>query len=102
MAEIVYQRKEELFPKFGCAVGDKKTAYVREDLPLRVKDFVVHHELYHLRDKSTGWIWREIKANAYGASHQPIGFLLCVFLSLQPHRLRYYWRRLIGGHASCR
>jgi hypothetical protein len=96
MAEIMYQSKEDLFPKFGYASRDRKTAYVREDLPACVKDFVALHELYHLKDKSTWWIWREIKANAHGALHRPLGFLLCVLMSLQPYRLRYYWDRLTG------
>jgi hypothetical protein len=96
MAEIMYKSKEDLFPKFGYASRDRKTAYVREDLPACVRDFVALHELYHLKDKSTWWIWREIKANAHGALHRPLGFLLCVLMSLQPYRLRYYWDRLTG------
>jgi hypothetical protein len=94
MAEIIYQSKKDLFPKFGCVL--QETAYVREDLPACVRDFVALHELYHLKDKSTWWIWREIKANAHGALHRPLGFLLCVLMSLQPYRLRYYWDRLTG------
>jgi hypothetical protein len=96
MAEIIYQSKEDLLPKFGCALRDKNAAYVREDLPSCVKDFVALHELYHLRDMSTWWIWREIKANAHGALDQPLGFLACMVISLQPYRLRYYWNRLTG------
>ena len=96
MADIVYQKKDDLFPKFGYASLDRKTAYVREDLPVCVRDFVALHELYHLKDRA-GWrIWREIKANAHGALHQPVGFLACIFMSFQPYRLRYYWNRLIG------
>jgi hypothetical protein len=96
MTEIVYQSKEDLFPKFGSASRDKKSACVREDLPTCARDFVALHELYHLRDRSTWWIWREIKANAHGALHRPIGFLVCMVMSLQPYRLKYYWGRLIG------
>lgn len=98
MAEIIYQSKEDLFPMFGYASKDTKTAYVREDLPVCIKEFVVLHELYHLRDKSTWWIWREIKANAHGAFRRPMGFLACVLMSLQPYRLRFYWNRVLGSH----
>ena len=47
-------------------------AYVRNDLPRIVKKFVKEHELYHLKDKSKNWIWREIKANVYGLFKHPI------------------------------
>jgi len=97
MPEIIYQSKEDLYPRFGYASRDRKTAYVREDLPACVKDFVVLHELYHLKDQSRWWIWREIKANAHGAFRRPIGFFACVLLSLQPCRLRYYWNRVLGS-----
>lgn len=79
---------------FGYASDDLKTAYVREDLPAGVREFVVYHETYHLRDTSTWWVWREIKANAYGALHRPVGFLFCLFLSLQLYRVKYYVLRL--------
>lgn len=97
MAEIVYQTKKDLYPKFGCAL--EETAYVREDLPC-VREFVALHELYHLRDKSGWWIWREIKASGHGALHRPIGFMICMLLSLQPYRVKYYWKRLTGRDAS--
>ena len=96
MAEIVYRTKKDLYPKFGCAAVDRQTAYVREDLPAWVKDFVALHELYHLKDRSRWWIWREIKANAHGAFRHPVGFIICVLMSLQPYRLRFYWKKLIG------
>ena len=96
MTEIVYQSKEDLYPKFGWASLGRKTAYVRADLPACVREFVVFHERYHFRDKSKWWIWREIKANAHGALHRPVGFAVCVLLSLQPYRLKYYWERLAG------
>ena len=98
MAEIVYQTKKDLYPKFGCAL--EETAYVREDLPWCVREFVALHELYHLRDKSGWWIWREIKASGHGALHRPTGFAVCMLLSLQPYRVKYYWERLTGRDAS--
>jgi hypothetical protein len=93
---IIYQKKEVLYPRFGRVLSADQLASVREDLPGRMKDFVVFHELYHLKDRSRWWVWREIKANAYGALHEPVGFLVCVLLSLQPYRLKYYMNRLIG------
>jgi len=96
MAQIAYRCKEDLYPKFGCALRDKQIAYVRADLPACVREFVAHHERYHLKDRSTWWIWREIKANGHAALHRPVGFLVCVLLSLQPYRLKYYCERLAG------
>ena len=98
--QVVYQSRKDLFPKFGCALIDRKTACVRADLPACVREFVAFHELYHLRDESGWWIWREIKATGHGALHRPIGFMICMLLSLQPYRVKYYWERLTGSDTS--
>ena len=100
MAEVIYVSKKDLYPRFGYAQPNRQIAYVREDLPNSVRKFVTAHELYHLRDKSKWWVWREIKANIAGALKHPIGFLGCVMMSLAPYRLRYYWKRIIS-EASC-
>jgi hypothetical protein len=94
---VSYTSKEELHPRFGYAVPKTQVAYVRKDLPNCVKKFVREHELYHLRDKARSWFWREIKANALGALKHPLGFTLCLFLSLSPSRLRYYAGRIKPG-----
>jgi len=94
MPHIIYLPKDELYPRFGCAQPSKQIAYVREDLPGCVKKFVTVHELYHLGDKAQLWIWREIKANIAGAIKHPIGFVVCVLMSLAPYRLKYYWQRI--------
>ncbi|MBI9078010.1 MAG: hypothetical protein JEZ02_21615 [Desulfatibacillum sp.] len=95
--KIVYCPGDSIWPAFGMADSTTGTAYISQDLPGPVRKFVLRHELFHLRDKPGHWIWREIKANAAGALHHPVGFFLCLLLSLQPYRLRYYWRRLQKG-----
>jgi hypothetical protein len=94
---VAYASKEELHPRFGYAVLEIQLAYVRRDLPGCVREFVREHELYHLGDKSRWWLWREIRANAAGALKHPLGFALCLFLSLTPSRLRYYAERVRRG-----
>jgi hypothetical protein len=96
MPHIIYLPKDELYPKFGYAQPSKQIAYVREDLPGYVKKFVTVHECYHLADKAQRWVWREIRANIAGAIKHPIGFVVCVLMSLEPYRLKYYWQRIIG------
>jgi len=61
---VRYLSRDELGAEFGHAYGADECV-VREDLSPRVKNFVKHHELYHLRDTSNfgGWIGREIRAN---------------------------------------
>ena len=82
MPEVIYQTREELYPRFGLALPVKNLVYVRDDLPGHVKRFVISHELYHLGDKAQWWIWREVKANAHAAIRRPIGFIACVLMSL--------------------
>jgi ubiquinone biosynthesis protein Coq4 len=94
--EVIYQTREELYPRFGLALADTQQVYVRDDLPGCVQRFVVSHEIYHLVDKAQWWVLREIKANAYAAMRHPIGFVACVFMSLAPYRLRYYGQRIRG------
>jgi len=92
---IEYVKKEKLFPAFGLAKNNM--AYVREDLPKSVQAFILQHELYHLEDKAKNWIWREIKANLYGAFMPFIGFIYCCVLSLSRDRLRHYYERFKKG-----
>ena len=95
---IKYVPKQNLYPRFGYAIPKKSLVLVRADLPEPVKKFVVQHELYHLEDKSKWWVWREIKANAYGAWKHPWGFIVCCVMSMAPYRIKYYYNRiLIGG-----
>jgi len=96
MPEIIYQTKKELYPRFGYALPSEQIVYVRGDLPNCVRRFVTEHELYHLRDKSKWWVWREIRANIAGALRHPFGFIVCAMISLAPYRLKYYWKRFIG------
>ena len=91
MSTIIYIKKEALFPAFGFSRN--VTIYVRDDLPKIVQKFVSKHELYHLQDKSTNWLWREIKANSYGFKKCPIGFIYTMILSLNPYRIKMYIQR---------
>ena len=94
MPHITYLPREKLYPRFGYALPAKQIAYVREDLPGCVKRFVTVHERYHLADNAQWWIWREIRANMVAALKHPVGFLVCVLLSLTLYRLKYYWQRM--------
>ena len=94
MPEIIYQTKKELYPRFGYTQPSEQIAYVRGDLPNCVRKFVTVHELYHLQDKAGWWVSREIKATIAGALKHPLGFIVCVLMSLAPYRLWYYWRRI--------
>jgi hypothetical protein len=96
MPHIIYLPRKKLYPRFGYAQSATKIAYVREDLPGCVKKFVAVHERYHLEDNAQWWVWREIKANIAGTRKHPIGFMICVLMSLAPYRLRYYWQRIVG------
>jgi hypothetical protein len=96
VSHIIYVPKEKLYPRFGYALLTTQIAYVREDLPACVKKFVTVHERYHLRDNAQWWVWREIRANIAGALKHPIGFMICVLMSLAPYRLKYYWQRIVG------
>ena len=90
---VIYSPKQELHPRFGSAESRTQTAYVRDDLPNSVQAFVIQHELHHLRDQSKWWVWREVKANAFGAIKHPWGFIACLILSMTPSRLKYYANR---------
>ena len=96
MEKVIFLSKEELHPRFGYAVPSNRTVFVRRDLPRCVREFVSAHELYHLQDRAYWWVWREIKANIAGALKHPVGFMVCVLMSLAPYRLRYYWKRITG------
>ena len=91
--EIIYVKKDDLYPLFGLAKDGK--AYVRDDLPGIVKEFVREHEIYHLNDcRTDAWCWRELRANLYAACKHPLGFLATSIMSIAPYRLAYYWQRI--------
>ena len=96
MTKIFYLKREALYPRFGYAVPSEQKAFVREDLPTCVEAFVTVHELYHLKDRAKWWVWREVKANMAGAFRHPMGFLLCIGMSLSSARLGYYYKRFAG------
>lgn len=91
--EVRYVDKLVLFPAFGKAHLEKQIAYVRNDLPKAVQDFVAAHEVYHLSDKSGSWIWREIKASLCIDWKHWRGFILCAIMSLTLERLKFYASR---------
>ena len=90
--QIRYVPKSEIYPMFGCYISDG-TIKIREDLPECMKDFLKVHETYHSTDKETIWWKREIKANWAGLLLHPVGFIVTMFMSLAPYRLKWYWER---------
>ena len=92
---IDYKNKEDLVPKFGQAFPKENRIEIRKDLPQDVINFLIKHEKYHLIDRTKFWLWREIKANYFGAKNHPIGFLFCCVLSLSFSRLKFYLKRIL-------
>lgn len=95
MTNVRYVPKEILYPYFGYAQDG--VAYVRDDLPPRVKEFVLVHELYHLQDPTVNVFLRELKANWAGFKKHPLGCLQCMIMSLSLTRLRLYIQRFKEG-----
>ena len=103
--KITYVSKSKLYPSFGEANESPPRIRVRKDLPVAVKKFVLEHEKYHIRDwqrlakenKKYYWIWGEIKASVYGSFKHPFGSLICGIMSLQPYRIKFYFKRLKRG-----
>jgi hypothetical protein len=89
--------KSALFPAFGKADPYKQIAYVRNDLPKSVQEFVTAHEVYHLGDKTKGWLLREIKATLCVDWKHWKGFLLCAIMSMHMERLKFYASRFRLG-----
>jgi len=94
MNSIKYVSRKELYPAFGEADVKKQVVYIRNDLPKMAKIFVKDHELYHLKDKSKNWTWREIKANVNSAIKHPLGFIITLIMSLQIYRIKLYLQRI--------
>jgi len=104
--KIIWVSKSKLYPVLGDAREIPPRIRVRKDLPKAVREFVLEHEKYHIKDwqrlrakkiKEYNWIWGEIKAGFYGAKKHPFGFLLC-FLMLSPARLKFYLQRIKKGN----
>lgn len=92
---IFYTTKETLEPNFGAAVRESNVVFIRNDLTGRIKNFVVHHELYHLTDPYIwgGLIGAEIRANWVAFKREPIaGIVLLVNLFISPRRWKNYYR----------
>lgn len=87
---------------FGYSL--QNTAFIRADLPMRVRKFVIKHEFHHLQDKRSwlGWIGSEVRANVVCGVRDPIGLLLTITASLRPYRLRTYWKLLLGSTVNPR
>ena len=95
--KVQFVDKWTLFPAFGKADLCTQTAYVRNDLPRPVQEFVTAHELYHLNDKTKGWLLRELRATLCVACKHWKGFLLCAMMSLTVERLKFYATRFKLG-----
>lgn len=103
--KITYVPKSRIYPAFGDAYESPPKIIIRKDLPKAVKKYVLEHEKYHIKDwqrltkekKEYNWIWGEIKACFYGALKHPFGALLCGIMTLQPYRLKFYFKRFKEG-----
>lgn len=86
--------RSEISPYFGYANPSQNTVWVRADLPDRVKDFVLSHELYHLTDPTTNVLLRELKANFFALKEHTIGGIWCFLLTVinKDRWLLYFYR----------
>ena len=96
---VEYVPREVIYPAYGYNGSGR--ALVREDLPLRVKNFVTAHELYHLQDTATwgGWLGREFRANIVPGSKDPIGLAATIIKTItDSDRIGFYLNRLKEGY----
>lgn len=91
---VFFVQKEDIAPAFGYA--QKNCVTVRDDLSPRVTRFVIAHEKFHVKDRSTwgGWWGREIRANIWCSAKDPIGFMATVCASCTKERLQFYFERI--------
>jgi len=93
MLKIEYK---DIKPSFGKAIiksDGSKVIEIDASLSKSIQAFILKHEEYHLSDKAVNWVWREIKANLYGAYYEPWGFIRCLFKSLAWYRIMFYIER---------
>jgi len=95
MIEIRFKEKGKMGPYFGWALPLSRIVFVREDLPKWVRMSVIVHELYHLDDTAKNMIWREMKAFCAQLFVPLLGGIGALVMSLNPERVRYFWRRFI-------
>ncbi len=77
--QIKFLAKEGMFPNLGRYFPKENRIEIRNDLPHRIRDFVVLHELSHSRNfRSWGEnsLLEEIRANIYASLKDPYGFIL--------------------------
>lgn len=79
---------------FGYFIGTD--IFVHAGLPEKVQQFVIKHEVYHLKDKHLwwGWVGRELRANAVCGVKDPLGLLATITASLNRNRINAYWKTL--------
>lgn len=72
----------------------KQNIYIQTGLPKLVEHGVLTHEAYHYGDTQKWWgvYGMEIRANAFTMFHDPLGFLANLVYSLNPARIKTYWR----------
>lgn len=92
---VHYVPYSQIAPRFGLQTGDE--IFIRDDLPEDALNFVLAHETFHVTDKATNWLWRELRANLAGIKDNWKGFLIVLRMSLNPVRLKYYWQRVKEG-----
>jgi hypothetical protein len=97
--EVYFVGKDELAPLFGLAEKSGERIFVRNDLPKWAQMAVLVHEVYHVHDKSTNILWRELKAIAAQFFMPLVGSLIVVILSLSPKRLKFYWNRYVSDNS---
>ena len=84
-------RDDLVYPAWGAAWPKSKRIWLSNKLSGSRWSFALEHELYHLFDQSTVWIWREIKANIHAAITFPKGFVWHIAISVtSPVRLIRY------------
>ena len=99
---VFFVPKEIVAPHMGKAYGHINEEYawadIRDDLPPRVKSFVIEHELYHLRDKWKWWgsFGAELRSNLRPALSHPTNYLAYLGYALvYGNRTGIYLKRFV-------
>jgi len=102
MYPVKYIPKEEMIDEyFGLCSYNKKTIFIRNDIPKYIQIFVLAHERQHEKDYKNGikgTLWLEIRANVLGGLKHPIGFIGCIILTIFTFkRWKLYIKRIVKG-----
>ena len=106
--KVEYVEKKSIYPRFGTTnkythkpevkTNKKSSSYILGSVidDKIVKKFLLSHEMFHLRKdrKKHSWFVEEFLANTYGMINNPLGFIVCLIMSLSWDRLKFYFNQV--------